>query len=70
MMRRISPSTACMVASETFLCVVIERPRNTFALVSAVNHRSELVAHAPLGHLRRHFGGALKSLTHRWASVS
>ena len=27
MMRRISPSTFCMVASETFLCVVIERPR-------------------------------------------
>src|SRR5688500_19281867 len=28
-MRRISWSTFCKVVSETFLCVVIERPRNT-----------------------------------------
>ena len=35
MIMRISASTFCIVTSETFLCVVIERPRNTSPSFSA-----------------------------------
>ena len=35
MMRRISRSTFCIVASDTFFCVAIERPRKTSPSFSA-----------------------------------
>ena len=60
-MRRISRSTFCMVASDTFFCVAIERPRNTSPSFSRVHHRPQRIRHAVTrDHVARHLRRALE----------